>query len=120
MIKNGVTKYTMMGMNECTIHFSPIKVLSPFSNSNLEKQQDGRRRNEILHICFPFVLTGFQYNIKQVTAYFTSIWSVHSWFQAFAMFCMLYAFFALCALFAIHRSHDHWLSHWCHCSGYSL
>jgi hypothetical protein len=42
----------------------------PSSNSNLEKQQDGR--NEIFHIRFPFVLTGVQYNIKQATTYFTS------------------------------------------------
>jgi len=28
-------------------------------------------------ICFPFVLIGFQYNNKHVTAYFTSIWSLH-------------------------------------------
>jgi hypothetical protein len=66
MIKNGITKYTVMGM-------ITYQSALPSSNSNLEKQQDGRRRNEIFHLCFPFVLTGFQYNIKQVTAYFTSV-----------------------------------------------
>jgi len=47
MTKNGVTKYTMMGMNECTIHSSHYHSVLLSSNSNLEKQQDGRRWNEI-------------------------------------------------------------------------
>jgi hypothetical protein len=49
MIKNGVTKYTMMGMNVQygTVHFLTYQSALYSSNPNLEKQQDGRRRNEI-------------------------------------------------------------------------
>jgi hypothetical protein len=55
MIKNGVTKYTMMGMNEYTIHSSPIKVLSSLQIQIWRSSRMGESRMRYsIYVCHLF------------------------------------------------------------------